>query len=126
MPSPIQPRHVESIEVPDVGCSKRKRTDEDAERDSEQEEPQISKQRRASILPGSIAYNEAIMASFDAVDIADDQVQSSSSESGDSNSEESPVDERSPDEKSGDDNDEENENDEEDHADDESHSDPIN
>ena len=53
---------------------KRKRGDDgDDEVSDGDSSPPVSRQRRASILPDTVAYNEAIMASLDAVDLDDDR-----------------------------------------------------
>ena len=59
-------------------------TDE-GEVESEIEEKEVKHVRRASMLPTSVAYNEAILASFDFVSLADPNAESSdeSSESSD-------------------------------------------
>ena len=70
-------RRVENVDGESQAMvNKRKRENEDetiitGEEDEEErgEEPPVSKQRRVSILPGTLAYNEAIMASFDAIEL---------------------------------------------------------
>ena len=65
-------RKIENVDTGDV--LKRKRSDEEEGDDgdeNETKEPPVSRQRRASILPGSLAYNEAILVSFDAVELAE-------------------------------------------------------
>jgi len=74
----ILERKIENVETGVV--LKRKRSDgeegregeEDGEKGAVDEEPPVSRQRRVSILPGSLAYNEAITASFDAVELGEE------------------------------------------------------
>jgi hypothetical protein len=74
-PSKTSERRFESVVIPEepenVSRTKRSREENDLEDDDEESLRRISRQRRVSILPGSIAYNEAIMASFEAFDVAD-------------------------------------------------------
>ena len=65
----ILERKIENIDTKEV--LKRKRDDEVREDEIDEEAPPVSRQRRASILPGTLAYNEAIMASFDAIDLVE-------------------------------------------------------
>lgn len=79
-------RRVDNV-IADELVSKRKRgddqEDEPDQEDQEISEPPVSRQRRASILPDTAAYNEAILASFDAVELVEeiDDKSSVSSES---------------------------------------------
>jgi len=41
------------------------------EEEEEEEQSQLKRVRRASILPGSLAYNEAVLAGFDCIDLSD-------------------------------------------------------
>ena len=69
-------RRVENVdEESQAMVNKRKREDDETiitggeDEEKRGEEPPVSKQRRVSILPGTLAYNEAIMASFDAIEL---------------------------------------------------------